>query len=466
MKKLLLLIATSVLLSIGIQAQYKVLFNFSGVDGSYPYGSLTLSGGTLYGMTFFGGPSNYGGAFSIDTNGSGEKTLFDFGYTSYPAGAHPWGGLIQSGGIWYGMAEDAGAHSHGVIFSYNQGTGIYTDLLDFNVTNGEGPLGDLTPSGNILYGMAQAGGAHNAGVIFSFNTSTDTYTDLYDFNGTDGSRPMGTLALSGNVVYGMTERGGTPDSAGVIFSMHTDGTNFKVLHSFITATGSSPQGSVTLSGKMLYGMTSGGGANNYGAIFSIDTNGLVYTDLHDFNGTAGESPYGSVTVSGNFMFGMAAYGGAYQWGNIFAMYTNGTGYADIFDFNDTNGAFPTGNLILSGNVLYGMATNGGANVSANDGDIFSFRLPATLAVNELAVKDGSIDLYPNPNDGLFTIKSLILSNNSSIEIYNMLGEIVYKSILTGNETQINLVNQAVGLYLYRIITNEGTLQGSGKLIIQ
>ena len=34
---------------------FQNLFSFNGTNGAYPYGDLTLSGSTLYGMTYMGG---------------------------------------------------------------------------------------------------------------------------------------------------------------------------------------------------------------------------------------------------------------------------------------------------------------------------------------------------------------------------------------------------------------------------
>ena len=47
-------------------------------DGREPYGSLTLSGSTLYGMTYGGGDSGVGTVFSMGTNGSGFTLLHEF----------------------------------------------------------------------------------------------------------------------------------------------------------------------------------------------------------------------------------------------------------------------------------------------------------------------------------------------------------------------------------------------------
>jgi uncharacterized repeat protein (TIGR03803 family) len=67
-----------------------------------------------------------------------------------------------------------------------------------------------------LYGLTTLGGAHGDGVLFSIDTNGNSYTDLWDFNGTDGAVPYGTLIPSGKVLYGMTSAGGA-NGDGVVF---------------------------------------------------------------------------------------------------------------------------------------------------------------------------------------------------------------------------------------------------------
>src|SRR5579863_7693217 len=130
---------TLAVLCIGIiaaNAQYKTLVNFAGGNGQYPYGSLIISGTTLYGMTTGGGANSDGCIFSVDSNGSSYTILHSFTglYSSAPDGS-----LTLSGTKLYGMTGAGGANLDGNIFSINtNGTG-YADLLDFNGANGNGP---------------------------------------------------------------------------------------------------------------------------------------------------------------------------------------------------------------------------------------------------------------------------------------------------------------------------------------
>ena len=55
-----------------------------------PWGSLTLSGSTLYGMTEYGGANKEGTIFSVPVTGGTPTILFSFDGTN---GSHPRGGL-------------------------------------------------------------------------------------------------------------------------------------------------------------------------------------------------------------------------------------------------------------------------------------------------------------------------------------------------------------------------------------
>jgi len=68
------------------------------------------------------------------------------------------------------------------------------------------------------------------------------------------------------------------------------------------------------------------GGASVGNIFTIDTAGNNSKDLFDFNGTNGSDPNGYLTLSGNVLFGMTTDGGTYGVGNIFSIDSNGNGF--------------------------------------------------------------------------------------------------------------------------------------------
>ena len=256
---------------------YQVLHSFAGYpnDGAYPYGSLTLSGSTLYGMTEGGGTVGFGQGtiFRVNADGSGYQVLHNFGSVAND-GAYPYGSLTLSGTTLYGMTSGGGANGSGTIFQINpDGTG-YQVLYSFGgvANDGTNPYGSLTLSGTMLYGMTQVGGAFGLGTIFQINTSGGEYQVLYSFAGypNDGALPVSSLTLSGSALYGMTSSGGsgTGYGMGTIFQINTDGTGYQVLYNFGSAS-SNDGGSVTLFGGHHLRMEYGGGVYDKGMIFSV-----------------------------------------------------------------------------------------------------------------------------------------------------------------------------------------------------
>jgi hypothetical protein len=91
----------------------------------------------------------------------------------------------------------------------------------------------------------------------------------------------------------------------------------------------------------------------------------------------------------------------------------------------------------------------------------------------------SINVFPNPSSGKFTIQYVGTQNPDSyrdvseIQVYNVFGEKVY-SAPTGFPKwesvsfsyEINLSAQPNGIYFYRVVSESGELIGEGKLIIQ
>jgi hypothetical protein len=168
---------------------------------------------------------------------------------------------------------------------------------------------------------------------------------------------------------------------------------------------------------------------------------------------------------------MTLNGGVNANGNIFTGNTNGTGFVDLVSFDgNTGGSSPNGNLLPLGNKLFGMTASGGAG-GGNEGTggvIFSYEIPG-LGINDLKTTNGTISVYPNPNDGKFIVAfNSQQSAKANIEVYNILGEQVLAASLDNTKTQnsIDMSVQSNGVYLYRVITENGILLGQGKLVVQ
>jgi uncharacterized repeat protein (TIGR03803 family) len=466
MKKLTFFITVFFCLGIGVgNAQYAVLHNFNGADGANPSGTLALSGNKLYGTTQLGGAKGVGNIFSVNTDGSYYKDLFDFDTAN---GGNPQGSVILLGNKLFG------ATSENTIFSIDTNGKGFKVLFTFNGINSQGswPNGALTFSGGKLYGTTIYGGkySNDKGMVFCIDTNGKGFKDLLDFNGKNGEFPVGgPLAYSSGVLYGMTQYGGANDS-GCVFSIDTNGNKYKDLFDFNEANGKRPYAtSLVLSGSTLYGTVTEGGAHDSGCIFSIDTNGSGYTDLFDFNNKSSGIPQSGLMLSGNVLYGTTFRGGTYHGDCIFSIGANGSNYTDLFDFDGTDGAAPWNMaLISSGNVLYGTTSYGGT--SNRYGVVFKFTY-ADLGVNNMPATSNSINVYPNPSNGVFTIQSSVVSGQ--LTVYNVLGEKVYSNYRLANPDsyresnyQIDLSSQPNGVYLYRVISTGGALIGEGKIVKQ
>ena len=72
---------------------------------------------------------------------------------------------------------------------------------------------------------------------------------------------------------------------GTVFSVNADGTGFTTLYSFSgDEDGANPNAGLLLASNNLYGATINGGANSAGTVFILQTNGTEFTTLFNFNG--------------------------------------------------------------------------------------------------------------------------------------------------------------------------------------
>jgi uncharacterized repeat protein (TIGR03803 family) len=316
------------------------IFDF-GASAASPRGSLFSDGIYFYGMTNQGGANSMGAIFKVTTSGSGFVSLFSFSAVN---GNFPTGSLVSDGTYLYGSTnQGGGGSSAGVIFKIKKdGTG-FSKLYSFSVTaDGKTPSGTLYYDGTDLYGSTAAGGTNNMGTLFKIKTDGTGFTKLFDFDGaTSGANPR-SLISDGTYLYGMSVSGGAMN-LGVVFKIMKDGSNFTKLGDFAgSSNGSTPTGALVLNGNMLYGMTSAGGDSDLGAIFKISTNGTDFSKLFSFNGaTNGSTPYGSLTLSGSYLYGMTNLGGVNDGGVIFKLnFSNiGTGIAET-TLESAVGVFP------------------------------------------------------------------------------------------------------------------------------
>jgi uncharacterized repeat protein (TIGR03803 family) len=319
---------------------FQILHPFTGgaSDGSGPSGSLVLDGaGNLYGTTSVGGPTGSGTIFRLKTDGTGFHLLHAFD----EEGLNPVSGLILDGaGNLYGTTEGGGPLGLGTVFKVKTDGSGFQVLHAFahlsgsaSATEGQAPLGSLVldGSGN-LYGTTSGGGSSDLGTVFKVKADGTAFQVLHSFasHPDDGSGPHAALTLDGSGnLYGTTSGGGAL-GRGTVFRLTAAGAGFRLLHSFAGGEmdGSSPFASLILDALgNLYGTTYSGGSSNAGAAFALKTDGTAFRILHSFGDELadGRFPRASLLAGGaGVLVGTTAYGGAGSLGSVFTLFLGQT----------------------------------------------------------------------------------------------------------------------------------------------
>jgi uncharacterized repeat protein (TIGR03803 family) len=339
----------------------------------------------------------------------------------------------------YGLAGHVTAqtlttlYSFSAAFPYTISNALGVSGPWYTNSDGFGP-NDVILSGDTLYGTTFAGGAGANGTVFKVNTNGTGFTVLHSFMppsgyvadrgevNSDGANPNGSLILSGNTLYGTASQGGNW-GGGTVFAVNTDGTGFKLLHTFVTTNnlcftcpgsdGNSPFAGPTLLGNTLYGTTAFGGASGNGTVFKINTDGTGYGTLYSFEdftffyaNTNGAYPYAGLILSGDKLYGTTTVGGDFGLGTVFAVNTNGTGFTNLHSLGAQDGVNPWAPLMLWGNTLYGTTAGPTSSYWSNLGNATVFKLNI----------DGTgftvLHAFTGGSDGRNPYAGLILSGNT------------------------------------------------------
>jgi uncharacterized repeat protein (TIGR03803 family) len=335
---------------------------------SHPGGALLDVGGTLYGTA--SGARHNGIFYSISPQG--VKTVLHKFKGNSSDGAYPEGNLIDVQGTLYGTTFAGGTCGSGTVYSISK-AGSDKVIKSFCGNSGQYyPLGGLLNVKGTLYGMT-------GGELFSITTS-GSFKVLHVFG--DGSTGADTnprlnsgLVNVNGTIYGTTEFGGSGctieghSSCGSVFSIRSDGTKLKLLHSFIGGSdGAFPGTGPIVAGGTLYGTTLGGGTahnecktwHGCGTVYSITTSGKEKVLYKFAGGSDGSNPNTTLLESGGTLYGATEHGGGMNLGTVFAMGTSGNeSVLHSFDGGGSDGRYPDGALIEMNDVLYGTTFEGG-----------------------------------------------------------------------------------------------------------
>ena len=371
------------------------------VDGGNPQGVLSLSSNSLYGQTAQGGNWPQGTVFKLNTDGTGFMSFANSPEQAYVLTSgkilYGTGSLIQAGAPEVVFSSDTNCTSLTVLhrFADNNisGTNYYPE--------GDNPTGGLLLLGNSLYGVTMGGGKFGDGTVFKVNTDGTGFTNLHHFAWhDDGASPQCGLTVSGNKLFGTTMQGGPSSASGTVFAFNIDGTGFTNLHVFSGGSDGGepsgwPGGALVVAGNTLFGTTWVGGDSGHGTVFRVNTDGTGFKVLHSFSdyfgvypestNSDGAYPNGGLVLSGSTLYGTASNGGATGYGTVFALDTNGDNFLTLYNFSrlsgskQTNydGACPHIGVILANNTFYGTTFQGG---DFGYGTVFSISFDPKLTI--------------------------------------------------------------------------------------
>lgn len=352
---------------------YEVLHTFlsSEGDGWMPEGRvLEATDGWLYGTTQCGGAEDVGTIYKVRKDGSDYSVLHALRYTRQESGS-PMAGLVESSdGLLYGTSTGGGKTGRGTVFRLAKDGSGYQVLAHFGDALGAILVGEVTEDpDHWLYGTTVYGGDFDQGTVYRVHRDGGVPEILHSFDPLkeEGTLPMTRLVLVGTTLFGTTSQGGV-NNKGTAFRIEADGSGFQVLRHFTGVRDDGDQASAFCVGAegTLFGTTQYGGVAAYGTVFGLDPDGTDYRVVHSFllAGGDGQSPRSTPLLgSDQALYGTTIDGGSFGRGSIFKVGRDGTGYAVLHSFavSDLEGTQPFGSLVESADGrLYGTTYLGGA----------------------------------------------------------------------------------------------------------
>ncbi len=229
-----------------------------------------------------------------------------------------------------------------------------------------------------------------------------------------------------------------------------------------------------------YGMTVDGVGNIYIAdganyrVRMVNTSGIITTiagnGVVGFYGDGG--PATAAELSGPFGVAVDPAGNVFidDQGNDRIRLVTPLGVISTFAGNGVNAYSGDGGPATAAE-LYGpwdVSTDAVGNVYISDEENMRVRFIPAIPTNVPQLNSqSSVLIYPNPNKGIFTIQPSVANNQWSVEIYNLLGEKIYTKFSTFNsQLSIDISGHPKGVYLYRVTSENGSLIGSGRFVIE
>ncbi|MBI3500659.1 MAG: T9SS type A sorting domain-containing protein [Bacteroidetes bacterium] len=408
------------------------------------------SNGTLQWSKTFGGQGNDIASFVQQTN--------DGGY------------------ILTGFTNSFGAKVPNIylIKTYSDGTMQWSKTYGGTVSSSEGNSVQQTNDGGfIITGYTSSFGAGSVDVYLVKTASDGTLQWTKTFGGTgDDYGYSGRQTIDGGyIITGETyiTGGGISD----MYLIKTD-SNGSLQWTKIFGGSSNDEGGYAVEetndgGFIIAGETRSFGSGYLDVYLVKTTSSGILQWSKTFGGTG--SDRGNFVQQTNDGFIITGYTGSFGKGagDIYLIKTDSNGNSGCNETNP-NTILSSGGIQGSGGIQNTGGTTTTPATQVSTGGIET-TLCLTVGTNENNHANNSVYVSPNPSTGIFQIqmdnvKWLMANGNTSINIYNLLGEKIFTSTINHQTSTIDISNEPKGIYFYKIAAKDRNEVATGKLIIQ
>src|ERR1700690_1775589 len=364
------------------QAQtYNVLHDFTGPDGAYPYGTLTMDrAGNFYGTTYGGGSGcngyGCGTVFKLTHKNSGWILTPLYKFQAGNDGGFPTAGVtIGPDGTLYGTTAYGGGGpcsqggaptaGCGIVFNLKPPASActvvlcpWTETVLHRFTGGSD--GAYPGFGNLvfdqagsLYGTTEGDEFTNQATAFKLTHSNGGWTESLVYNFGDVFVGSGMIFDGVGNLYGTTGDGGK--GYGSIYELAPSGSGWTETTLYVFQDkddGYDPLGGVTFDQEgNLYGTT----FNDGGRVYQLKpSNGSwIFSTLHYFGGYEGSYSGPTVDAAGNVYGTLSVPGTAFE-------LVRSTGWLENSLYSFPGKPIPVGGVVVDANGnIYGTTSLGG-----------------------------------------------------------------------------------------------------------
>ncbi len=122
------------------------------------------------------------------------------------------------------------------------------------------------------------------------------------------------------------------------------------------------------------------------------------------------------------------------------------------------------NIVVSPTVTTSYTVTGSNAFGCSKSFTITQAVSPCAGVQQIGVQSSEFGVFPNPNNGEFTISVKQVIDNTYVEVYNSLGQLINRNAIKDLNTKINLNKDAEGLYHVRIIQDGKSVYNTKMLV--